>query len=292
MTSDLEKFGTAVNDAAELFATAPSTAGEKKVALSKQSLLVVQSILDGHLSSESTTLPLYMTMLQHITSSRPTTRSAAKRKSHSDQVKPTPLSQFYIPEEEQESDNELVWQQMQMRLDTLQAVLSNLLGRQDFGVDTEQQLEDSSASEPEDQEEDEITDEESSESDLDEAESTLPLNHSAFLSSPSAQNSATSPSKTTRANKRKAKSSPVDDTFFHLDDFLRQSEAGEAQMARSLQQSNRTDQDSDEDDDDDDVDLFAEVEMDNEDDNDLNGGDTEDLQDIQGTLNFMSPMQS
>lgn len=277
----LAKFAKSVNDHAELFA-GPSSSSQA-AELEAQALSVVRSLLDPHLASEQTTLPMYQEMIQTIGSAKPVTRSAAKRKD--EKLEATPLSEIYIPPQSEQAD-ELVWQQMCLRLDTLQNVLGKVLGRpmelgEEAASDPEledgqggQQIDEDDSGSDEDSQEDveeaseAESDSPSQASSLDAAEAqelTQPLNR-LTSSSPPPEEPLLAP------KKRKGKPSPVDDTFFNLQDFLSQSDAGEAEMAKRLQAQDQ-DESSDEEDEED-VDLFAPLD---EDDEDLQGEDLADV---------------
>lgn len=288
----VDHFAKSINDHAELFASTSSAAAEP---LQAEALTVVQSLLNPHIASEKVNLPLFQSMLSTVNSTRPTTRSASKKKAAQQNgqepqlLQATPLSSLFVPAED---PDELVWQQMCLRLDNLQDLLGHVLGRpQDLGEEAAsdpeledgeggQQIEDDS----EDDDEDSLSDSESDTSEassLDEAEAvetTVPLNTGPSHSSSPPPPDALSPvrnSSQPASKKSRGKPSPVDDAFFKLSDFLSQSDAGEAEMAKRLDKQKQENSDSEDEEDEDDVDLFAAPGQD-EDEDGLEGEDLAD----------------
>lgn len=297
-----ERFGQLVNTKAELFASSSSTTKQhdERQRMQEEALGVVRSLTNAHLASEKETLPLFSAMLEHVNGSRPVTRSKQKQKQAEEQekgpgkVEGTPLSEVYVPKGGDVDG--IVWEQLEMRLKTVQQVLSSLLGHSqskpsqeesDQDQDSDEAAMDQDAQEEEEEEDsqddvsedgaqemdqddlEEIDEDESDASSLDEPEQVEPLN-----GNPEQQPS-------NKQSRRKGPTSPVDDQFFSLHDFLQQSEQGEAQMARQISEAQKepqgeSDDDDDEDEPEEDVDLFAQVPEEDEEE------DVQDLGDAAG----------
>ena len=269
-SADLTSFARLLSSQVAVFAnSAASSASSDEIP--SRALPLLTALFNASLQSEASNADKYSALLQILTDAKPVTRSRSAAASASTstalELSRTPLNELYIEEAPDEVNgvdaNERIWLQLELRLNTLQGLVSKVMGSTSYGVDDDAGMEEedlageeqdsASGSDEEDELEnaelEELEEEQSLSDEEHEAnESFQPLEKALALPEPPAP-APTKKSKRSRPaaddqykafKKRKAnpsstgKASAVDDQFFKLSDFLAQSSKGEQEMERAL----------------------------------------------------------